>query len=76
MGSTYTQLFYHIVFSTKERQPLISSLLREELYKYIGGIVRGEGASLIEIGGVHDHVHLAVNLRANMAVADLRGTSS
>lgn len=71
MGSTYTNLFYHIIFSTKHRQPLISSVLREELYKYIGGIVRGEGGLLIEIGGVADHLHLVLKLRANISVADM-----
>lgn len=71
MGSSYTQLLFHVVFSTKERQSLITPQLQEELYKYIEGIVRGEGGSLVEIGGIHDHVHLAVRLKADMSLADI-----
>ena len=50
MPGTFTNLRYHIVFSTKHRQPLITSTLQEELYKYMEGIIRGEGGVLLEIG--------------------------
>ena len=71
MASTYTHLLYHVVYGTKHRQPLIQPDLRERLYEYIGGIVREEGGTLVEIGGVADHVHLALRLRATPAVADV-----
>lgn len=41
MSSTHTNLLYHIVFSTKDREPVITAPIRANLYKYIGGIVRG-----------------------------------
>lgn len=69
MASTFTNLLYHIVFSTKDRIPLIQSDLQERLYEYMGGIIRGEGGVLLEIGGIPDHVHLLAKLRADTAVS-------
>jgi REP element-mobilizing transposase RayT len=71
MPSSYTHLLYHVVFSTKERRPLITPALRTELYPYIGGIIRDQRGILLEIGGMPDHVHLVVRIRPDMAVADL-----
>lgn len=58
MPGTYSQLIMHAVFSTKRRTPWISDELANRLYPYIGGIIRGQKGSLLEIGGVADHVHL------------------
>jgi putative transposase len=69
MAGTYSNLLYHIVFSTKQRVPLITPDIRENLYQYLGGIVRGEGGSTIEIGGMPDHLHLFVSLRTEPSVA-------
>ncbi|MFY9821651.1 MAG: IS200/IS605 family transposase [Thermoanaerobaculia bacterium] len=69
MASTLTNLLYHIVFSTKERVPLIGEDLQESLYEYIGGILRGQRCTLLEIGGMPEHVHLLVKLKADLAVA-------
>jgi len=69
MASSLTNLLYHIVFSTKERIPLIEDGLRESLYEYIGGIVRGQRGVLLEIGGMPEHVHLLVKLKADLALA-------
>ena len=44
MANTYTKLLYHIIFSTKRREPLITDDLRDDLYSYIGGILRGNRA--------------------------------
>ena len=71
MPSTYSSLTYHLVFSTKHRAPLITATLREPLYSYLGGILRSEGGSLLEIGGVEDHVHLLARLKTTHAVADI-----
>ncbi len=70
MSDTYTNLLYHIVFSTKHRAPIITEGIRERLYKYIGGIVRNEGGALLEIGGMEDHVHLLARLKPTMAIAE------
>jgi putative transposase len=71
MGSTYSSLAYHVIFSTKGREPLISAGLRAELYPYIGGILRGHRCILLEIGGMPDHLHLAVRAKPDIAVAEL-----
>ncbi len=71
MTSTLTNLLVHVVFSTKDRQPFIAEEYRDRLYAYIGGIVRKEGAELLAIGGVADHVHLALKIRSSHALADI-----
>src|SRR5258708_35171584 len=69
MASSLTNLLYHIVFSTKARVPLIADDLKEPLYEYIGGILRGQRGALLEIGGMPEHVHLLVKLKADVSVA-------
>ena len=71
MAGTFTNLLYHIVFSTKHRQPLITTTLQEELYKYMGGIVRGEGGTHLVIGGMTDHVHLVARFKADKSVSHM-----
>jgi len=62
MAGTYSQLHYHVIFSTKDRAPAIDPFWRERLWQYLGGIVRGEGGIPLRIGGVADHVHLLMTL--------------
>lgn len=69
MPHTYTNLLFHIVFSTKERYPFIKKDLRPRLYDYIGGTIRGIGGICLEIGGVDDHVHLLVKIKPTMSVS-------
>lgn len=71
MAGTFTNLLYHIVFSTKHRKPLIQPSLRDELYKYIGGIIREQKGTLLEIGGIPDHIHLVTKLRADSSLAEM-----
>jgi putative transposase len=70
MSGTYTNLLYHLIFSTKDRVPFIESHLRDDLHRYMGGIVRDVGGTPLEIGGVADHVHLLVKLKPTLALAD------
>ena len=69
MPHSYTNLLYHIVFSTKERYPFIKKDLRSRLYEYIGGTIRGIGGICLEIGGIGDHIHLLVKLKPTMDVS-------
>jgi putative transposase len=71
VAGTYTNLLYHFVFSTKNRIPLISENVQQDLYSYIGGIVRGEGGTLLEIGGVSDHVHLLTKLKPTKSISEM-----
>ncbi len=67
----YTNLAYHVVFSTKERRGLLAPDLAPRVHEYMGGIIREMGAAAICVNGTTDHVHLAVILRPTMAVSDL-----
>ncbi len=71
MAGTYTQSNFHVVFSTKHREPLITPRLRQDLYPYIGGIVRGQKCIPLEIGGMPDHVRLVIRLRPDLSVSEL-----
>jgi len=70
MANTFTNLLFHIVFSTKHRAPFVHESLRERLYGYMGGILREEGGILLEIGGMPDHAHLLARLKADCSVAE------
>ena len=74
MPGTYSQLLLHIVFSTNERRPHITTTLAERLYGYIGGIIRAEKGALSAIGGVEDHVHLYIRWRPDAPISDLMRT--
>jgi putative transposase len=80
MATTFANLLYHIVFSTKDRLPLISAAVQEPIYEYIGGIIRGEGGILLEVGGMPDHVHLLAKFKTDIAlslmVQKIKGKSS
>ena len=80
MGSTLTNLVYHIVFSTKDRKAMILPEFRDELHRYMGGIVKGEGGVLFQIGGMSYHIHLVVKLKPVHALSEImqkiKGSSS
>ncbi len=70
MGSTFLSLHYHIVFATKNRMPSIASAWSDRLHKYFGGTILGLNGVPEAIGGVEDHIHLLVGLRATHTLAD------
>ena len=71
MANTYTQLYIQIVFAVKGRQNLIVKNRKDELYKYITGIVTNEGQKLIAINGMSDHIHILIGLKPDKALSDL-----
>ena len=71
MPGTYSQLLLHIVFSTKKREPCITSEIAGRLYPYIGGLVRAEKGILLDIGGVEDHIHMYLRWRPDATISDL-----
>ena len=71
MPSTHLSLHYHLVFSTKNRAPVIDTNWRDRLHAYLGGSVRKIGGVAESIGGTNDHVHLLVGLRATHRLADV-----
>ena len=70
MAHTYTNLLTHVIFSTKDREPLITSNLHDDLLAYIGGIVRELRGSLRAANSRPDHVHLLCSLPPTVAMAD------
>ncbi|PYS59687.1 MAG: IS200/IS605 family transposase [Acidobacteria bacterium] len=71
MPDSYTNLLYHIVFSTKDRRPLITSEYELRIYDYIGGTIRSLGGICLELNGTEDHIHLLTKLRPDRAVSDV-----
>jgi putative transposase len=69
--STYTRIIYQIVFSTKFRAPTLLKNNRDELYKYIWGILSEKKCHLYRIGGVEDHIHILSDLPTTIALSNL-----
>lgn len=80
MPQSYTNLIYHIVFSTKNRHPLITDDVKSRLYDYIGGTIRKQRGIALAINGMSDHVHVLAKLRPDKALSavlrDLKANSS
>ncbi|WP_264536732.1 IS200/IS605 family transposase [Flavobacterium sp. N1736] len=71
MANTYTQIHIHFVFAVKFRQAIISNDWKEELYKYIAGIIKNNNHKLLAINGVSDHVHILIGIRPAQSISDL-----
>ena len=69
--STYTQICYHLVFSTKDRAPALTADNRDKLFRYTWGILKNKDCHLYRIGGVDDHVHILTSVHPTIALADL-----
>jgi putative transposase len=67
--STYTQILYQIVFSTKDREPTLTTTHRPDLFKYIWGILKEKKCHLYRINGVEDHLHILTHLHPSIALA-------
>ncbi|MGD0745138.1 MAG: IS200/IS605 family transposase [Verrucomicrobiota bacterium] len=65
---SYVSSYFHCVFSTKERRPLITAALRDRLWPFLGGIARQNKMKAIAVGGVEDHVHILLSLPSTMAI--------
>ena len=71
MAHTFTNLLTHVIFSTKDRRPLIQPEWRSDLHAYLGGIIRELGGKATAINGPADHVHLLVSAPAALSVAEM-----
>ena len=80
MANTYTNLHYHVIFSTKNREPWIRQEFETRIWEYIGGIARDIHAKPIQIGGTDDHLHILLGLPPSISVSEalkkLKGGSS
>jgi len=74
MPNTYTQIHIQSVFTVQNRACIISRRWKEELYRYITGIIQNRGHKLLAIGGMPDHVHIFFGMRPTEALSDLMQT--
>ena len=70
MPSTHTSLYFHLVFSTKDRLPTITKDWLAKLHAYLGGIIRNQKGVALAVGGINNHVHLLVSLNATHCLSD------
>jgi REP element-mobilizing transposase RayT len=63
VSASYCNLLYHIVFSTKGREPWLNADIRPRIHEYLGGAIRAEGGVPLIINGTADHVHILAKLR-------------
>jgi len=73
MAHTYTNLLVHVVFSTKDRVPLLNAELRTRLFPYMGGIIRELDGTALLINGPNDHVHILALLPAKTSLSEIVG---
>lgn len=71
MPGTYSQIYIQIVFAVRGRENLISRNWKDDLYKYMSGIITNKGQKSIIVNGTSDHIHIFVGLRPSMAISDL-----
>ena len=71
MANTYSQIYIQIVFAVAGRINLIEKNWKDELYKYITGIIKNHDQKLIAIGGIENHIHILIGLKPNIALSDL-----
>ncbi len=69
--STYTQIMYQIVFSTKNRKRVLAEDKHPILFNYIWGVLKNKNCHLYQINGVEDHIHILTHLHPSVALADL-----
>lgn len=80
MANTYTQIHLHLIFAVKYRTWIIEDKWKDELYKYITGIIQSNNHKLLIINGMPDHIHILIGIRPNQSVSellqDIKGSSS
>ncbi|MEQ1922224.1 MAG: IS200/IS605 family transposase [Pyrinomonadaceae bacterium] len=80
MANTYSQIYFHIVFSTKNRADLIHPDIEERVWAYMAGVAKHHGITPIQIGGIENHVHGLIGsptpLAPSLAVKHIKGDSS
>jgi REP element-mobilizing transposase RayT len=71
MAGTYSQIYIQLVFSVKGRENLIAKSWKDDLHKYMAGIIKGKEQKSIIVNGMPDHIHAFVGLKPSMSIADL-----
>src|SRR5258706_556461 len=68
---SYVNLIYHIVFSTKNREPLITPAYEPKIHQYIGGMINKRGGIALAINGMEDHLHVLAKLRQDKSLSEV-----
>jgi len=71
MANTYTQIHLQVIFAVKKRTGLIQKEWKDELYKYITGIIQSQDHKLLAINGMPDHLHIFFGMRPIQSLSDL-----
>ena len=71
MANTYTQIHIQTVFAVQNRQSLISDQWKNQLYKYITGIIQNNNHKVLQINGMPDHIHILFGMRPTQSLSDL-----
>ena len=71
MANTYSNLFYHIVFSTKGRTDFINHDIEDRVWAYIGGIARKQEMTALQIGGIENHIHALIVAKPKIAPSQI-----
>lgn len=71
MAGTYSQIYIQYVFAVKGRDNLLQKPWRENLFKYMAGIIRNQGHKTIIVNGNSDHVHVFLGLKPSSSISDL-----
>jgi putative transposase len=71
MANTYTQLYIHIVFAVEHRDKIIPKSRKEDLHRYITGIVENRACKLIAINSMTDHIHILIGYNPRHALSDI-----
>jgi len=69
--ASFTNLVYHIVFSTKNRYPWLDQAMRSRVHEYLGGAIRGERGIALIVNGTADHIHILTRLRQDRSLSDV-----
>ena len=70
-SGTFSQIYIHVVFAVKGRNSLILSSWKEDLYKYITGIVQNKEQKMLAINGMPDHIHFLIGMKPSCSLSDL-----
>ena len=71
MAGTFSKVYYHIIFSTKGRLPILGKIIQTEAYNYICGIIKSEEGFVYAIGGTEDHIHLLCSLSSKKSISEM-----
>ena len=71
MPGSFSQIYVQVVFAVKGRENLINKTWRDELHKYMAGIIKAKEQKPIIVNGVQDHIHAFIGLRPSMSLSDL-----